>query len=292
MLISLNLSTPSPATPATRLKEASPSPVDPQSAEPTESFSALSLLGAGVAAIMNRRIPTRAPEVSPEKMAEIQSKVKPGDVLMSADMAYPGWGRMEHWTVGSSYTHAALLGDDGAVYEAVGEGVSKTTLEQFLAGRKKIAVARTGMSEEGASAATKFAQAQVGKPYDTAFDYSENASFYCSELVAKSLEAASYPIEIPMKSVFGRQAVAPDAFLKAEGTEVVYDDKSGYWANKVGYWPLAACTLGLGVLGGIMGGAGGAVLGSSSGFLGSVLVGNKIQTGHFSPSLTEIRKGK
>ena len=56
--------------------------------------------------------------------------------------------------------------------------------------------------------------------------------------------------------------------------------------------PLAVCTLGLGVLGDIIGGAGGAALGSSTGLLGSTLIGNKVQTGHFSPSLTEIRKGK
>ena len=287
MLTSLNLSTPF----ATLPKQAPPA-VAPPPAEPKESFSPMAVVGAGVAMMMNRRIPTTAPEVSAERMAEIQAKVKPGDVLMSADLAYPGWGRMEHWTVGSTYTHAALLGDDGAVYEAVGEGVSKTTLEQFLAGRKKIAVARTGMSQEGARSATQFAQDQVGKPYDNAFDYSENGGFYCSELVSKSLEAGSCPLTIPMKSVFGKQAVAPDAFLKAEGAEVVHDDQSGYWTNKLGYWPLAACTLGLGVVGGLLGGPGGALLGSSTGFLGSVLVGNKVQTGHFSPSLTEIRKGK
>ena len=290
MLISLYLSSPPTAPSARSLqpKDASTS----QCEEPKESFSPTAVIGAGVAALMNRRIPTTAPEVSQERKEEIQAMARPGDVLMSADMAYPGWGRMEHWTLGSRYTHAALMGHDGAVYEAVGEGVTKTTLEQFLSGRKKIAVARTGMSEDGVRTATQYAESQVGKPYDTAFDYSEEAGFYCSELVAKSLQAGQCPISIPMKSVFGKEAVAPDAFLKANGTQVLHDDDSGYWTNKVGYWPIAACTVGLGVAGGILGGPGAAALGSGIGFLSSVLVGNKIQTGHFSPSLTEIRGAK
>jgi hypothetical protein len=288
----LNASPSSNVRPQTNLAKKAETSPETATAEPKESFSLTRTLSTGLLGFMGRRIPSTMPEVSPEKMDELREKIKPGDVLMSADLSYPGWSRMEYWAIGSHYTHAALAGSDGFVYEAVGEGVIKTTLNEFLEGRKKIAVARPGLDEKQAETATEYAKSHLGKPYDGVFNFGSDDEFYCSELVAKSIKAADVNKAAPMGKIFGKDAVSPDVWRKTPGIEVIHDDKSNYWTNKLDYWPIAASTAALATAGHFLGGITGAVVGAGTGFVGSILVGNKIQTGHFSPSLVEIKAGK
>lgn len=265
----------------------------PASQEPQDGFSLGRTLSTAVLGFMNRRIPNTQPINSPEKIQDLKEKIKPGDVLMSCDLSYPGWSRMEYYAIGSEYTHAAFMGSDGIVYEAVGEGVIQTPIDDFLEGRKKIGVARHGLSEEDARAATDYAKSHLGKPYDGLFNFDTDNEFYCSELVAKSIAAGENKIATPQGKIFGKNAIAPDIFLKMPGAEVIHDDKSTYWGNKAAYWPVAASTVAAGVAGGLLGGGvTGAAIGAGVGLVGSILVGNKIQTGHFSPSLHELKSGK
>lgn len=280
------------ATPVANQANAEVSPADSAAEEPKDSFSLSKTMAAGLLGFMGRRIPTTFPEISPQKAQALKDKIKPGDVLMSTDMAYPGWGRMEHYAVGSEYVHAAMVGSDGKVYEANGEGVISGELDSFLKGRLKFAVVRPGLSEDDVQSATDFARSHLGKKYDGVFNTEDNTEFYCSELVSKAIASGQNPVHTPVSSLFGKKAVAPDAFLKIPGIEVVHDDGSSYWKNKIGYWPVAASTVGMGIAGQLLGGIGGAAVGAGVGFLGSVLVGNKIQTGHFSPMIAELRSGK
>ena len=292
----MNILTANQSTPSVRTKDVPVKKVAPEtaetSAEPKDGFSLTRTLATGVLGFMGRRIPSTCPETTPERAQELKSKMKPGDVLMSADLSYPGWGRMEYWAIGSHYTHAALMGDDGHVYEAVGEGVIKTTVEEFLEGRKKIAIARPGLDGEQAHTATEYAKSHLGKPYDGVFDYKSNNEFYCSELVAKACHAADPKFQAPMGKIFGKEAVSPDIWRKTPGIEVVHDEGSNYWTNKLHYWPLAAGTALTATAGYAAGGVTGALIGAAGGFVGSVLLGNKIQTGHWSPGLAELRAGK
>lgn len=284
--------TPTLAREAASKPAAEPPSGPPEAGDPKESFSLTRTLAGGVLGFMGRRIPSTLPEISTERMAELKEKIKPGDVLMSADLSYPGWGRMEYWAIGSHYTHAALMGNDGNVYEAVGEGVIKTSVEEFLEGRKKIAIARPGLNQEQAQKATEYAQSHLGKSYDGLFNYEDENEFYCSELVAKACQAADPKFEAPMGSIFGKRAVSPDIWRKTPGIEVVHDDGSNYWTNKLHYWPLGASAALSASAGYAAAGVTGAVLGAGVGLVGSILIGNKIQTGHWSPSLVEIREGK
>lgn len=260
--------------------------------EPQESWSPLQTLSKGLLGFMGRRIPTLTPEFSPEKAKVLMDQIQPGDVIMSTDMAYPGWARMEYYALGSHYIHAAFVGSDMKVYEAVGSGVLKTELEDSFKGRIKVAISRPGLSEKDTATATDFCRAQLGKSYDGTFNTEDNKEFYCSELVSKALASGDSPIATPTGSFFGKKAVAPDAFLKIPGSVTVHDDGSHYWKNKLDYWPIGAVTAGMGIAGAALGGITGAAIGAGAGFLGSVLVGNKIQTGHFSPSLAEALEGK
>lgn len=242
---------------------------------------------------MGRRIPTTYPKISEEKSKELQAKIEPGDILLTADLAYPGWARMEYWTVGSEYTHAAFVGSDRQVYEAVGSGVLKGDLDSFFEGHLKVAVLRPGLNESDVEKATDYCRQHLGKAYDGVFNTADDSEFYCSELVAKALLQIDNPVEAPTSKLLGKVAYAPDAFRHIPGIEVVHDDQSGYWKNKLGYWPLGLTAVAGGVAGHLLGGGlGGVALGAVSGFVGSVLVGNKIQTGHFSPSLADIASSK
>lgn len=241
---------------------------------------------------MGRRIPPLYPEISEEKIREICAKIKPGDVILTADLAYPGWARMEYWTVRSNHTHAAFVGNDGNVYEAVGRGVLKGKLEDFFEGRIKVAVARIGLDEGAVARATEYCQSQVGKPYDDGFVTGDDATFYCSELVAKAVEHGDPSLHVPHRSVFGKDAIGPDAFLEMPSVARVHDDGSHYWKNKLVYWPLGASAVAGGVAGAVISGIPGAVVGGFAGFLAGVMVGNAIQTGRPLPSTQQALERK
>jgi hypothetical protein len=237
---------------------------------------------------MSRRIPTTVPEIPPEKAARLKQALQPGDIILTCDCAYPGWARMEFWTVRSNYTHAAFYAGDGRVYEAVGEGVKEARLDDYFKGRMKVAIVRPPYATpRDVQAAAAFCQSQVGKPYDSIFCTGDDTEFYCSELVYKALKSLPHPIEAPSRTLLGKAVVAPDAFLDIPGAIRVHDDGSHYWKNKLGHWPLAASALAGAAAGGYLGGAVGALVGFGAGLVGSILVGNKIQTGHFLPSLHE-----
>jgi Permuted papain-like amidase enzyme, YaeF/YiiX, C92 family len=260
-------------------------------AEPQDGFSITRTLAGGLLGFMGRRLPTTYPKNSPEKCTELKLKIKPGDVLMSSDLDYPGWSRMEYFTLGSRYIHAAMVGSDGQVYEAVGEGVIKTDVDHFLEGHKKIAVARFDLDEEEVQKATDYARSHLGKSYDSVFNFADEKELYCSELVTKALAASGKVTDVPRAHFLGKEAVAPDAFLKMPQATIIHDDKCNYWTNKLTQWPLAASSVALGAAGYLLGGGvGGALAGAATGFVGSVLIGNKIQTGHYSPMIEELRK--
>lgn len=262
-----------------------PAASEEKAAEPREKFSPTRAAAGAALTFMGRRIPTTVPEVSPEKQAELKSKLKAGDVIMTCDCSYPGWARMEYWTVRSNYTHAAYYAGDGKIYEAVGGGVLETPVDDYFAGRQKFAIVRPDYkSAQDVQAATDFCKAQLGKKYDSVFNTGDDSEFYCSELVFKALKNMPNPIEAPSSSLVGKQAVAPDAFLHIPGIQVVHDDKSSFWGNKVGHWPIAAGTLGMAALGGSIGGWAGAGIGAGVGLVGTILGWNKMQTGYFLPS--------
>lgn len=270
--------------------------------EPKDSFSLGKAVSVPVLAVMGRRIPTTEPDLKESgKAEELKALIKPGDVILTADLAYPGWARMEFWTVRSNYTHAAYVGDNGNIFEAVGNGVQEVTPESFFEGRLKVAVIRPeGPDAQDVKAATDEIRKHLGKAYDGTFNTGDDSEFYCSELVSKGLKSMPNPIEVPLSSILGKPAVSVDAFLDIPNKTMVYDDKSNYWTNKLGYWPLAASAVGGAAVGGYAAtalanglvGSGGALVGFGVGLMGAILVGNRVQAGHYLPSLEELWAGK
>lgn len=101
---------------------------------------------------------------------------------------------------GMDFSHNGLLmqeNGDWFVLEAIGKGVSKTPIEDFLyrhldeQGNPKVMVGR--LKPEFRSLippAIQEAEKHLGKPYDYAFDY-DNDAFYCSELIHFAFKSAN-----------------------------------------------------------------------------------------------------
>lgn len=159
---------------------------------------------------MDRRIPTTVPAVSEQKGDLLESKLQPGDIVLTSDCAYPGWGRMEYWAVGSNYTHAAIVGNDSKIYEATGAGVIASDVDGYFKGHLKTAILRPDFvsPKKDAESITEYCKSHVGKNYDNLF-LDDDSEFYCSELVAKALTQVTEPLATPSKDVLGRKAIAP-----------------------------------------------------------------------------------
>lgn len=244
--------------------------------------------------LLDIRVPTTTKSIKPENVKKVLEDIQPGDVLLETNNAYPNWQRMEFLTMGASYTHAAMYegkdkNGEPMLLEATtgdpsGAGVIRTNLKEYFEGPIQLAVVRPQYtSPEDRDAALGYMRDQLGKPYDGKFDFSNDDAFACTELVAKALSHMPHPIEVEKTRVLGRDAVAPDSFMKLPGAEVVYTDHASFGKNMASHWPIAAAAVTTGAATWALSGS--PILGAAGflgGLFGSIAVGNKIQTGHFS----------
>lgn len=101
---------------------------------------------------------------------------------------------------GIEFSHNGLLMEESGewfVLEAIGKGVSKTPLQEFLNryldenGKPRIMVGRLKPEYQYLiPGAISEAQKHLGKPYDSAFDF-DNEAYYCSELIHFAFKAAN-----------------------------------------------------------------------------------------------------
>lgn len=242
--------------------------------------------------MLDVRVPTTTPEISEACRQQIMASIRPGDVILETDDAYPGWQLMEFFTMRSSFTHAAIYEGDGKFLEATTPGgVQRTDLDGYLHGRMHVAVIRPPYRAPGDVDATlEYARAQLGKPYDNDFNTADDREMYCAEYVYKALKASPNPIEAPVRHVMAKTVVSPDAFRKIPGSTVVYADHCSFLLNRLSHWPVYSMSLAAAATGASMAGPVGGAVGFVAGSLASILVGNRIQTGHL--NLVGDAKGK
>lgn len=119
------------------------------------------------------------------------SALREGDIVFSGCPA--GQGAAVTAATGSPYTHCGIVfNHEGQlmVLEAV-QPVRVTTLKAFLGGRHLAVIAarrlKARLKEDDIVKARKWAVAQIGRNYDTRFEWGDER-LYCSELVWKVFE--------------------------------------------------------------------------------------------------------
>jgi uncharacterized protein YycO len=257
-----------------------------------DTFTPQSLSGGGDAGslftnILDIRVPTTTKEISEENRQKILNNIQPGDIILETNNAYPGWQRFEKLFLGSNYTHAAIYEGDGKFIEATtgdpsGKGVVRSDLKEYIHGRVLYEIIRPEyQTPEDKKAALDYARSQLGKPYDSSFNLQDTNKQYCAGLVYKALQTCPHKIDVPLKKVLGRLAVAPDSFQQIKDKKIVYSDNASFIKNMASHYPVALGTLAAAAIAGVVLGPIAAVGGFVGGLLFSVALGNKIQTGHF-----------
>lgn len=142
-----------------------------------------------------------------------------GDVLLSYTK-----GHLTNLFIAGEFKHAAMV-CDGCVIEAIGEGVVKTALFDFLRTKDRVALLRPNFCTAFESmSAAEIAKQFIGYQYDYLFE-AGNKQFYCSELWIYC-----YNLIIgnrnPFKAEYEKRMVEPNDFFKAkEKFILVYDSK-------------------------------------------------------------------
>ena len=247
--------------------------------------------------ILDIRVPTTTPEFPEASKKAILDSIQPGDIILETNNAYPHWQRMEMVTLHSVFSHAAIFEEkkDGKYFflEATtgeGAGVIRTDLSEYMTGPIKMAVIRPDYkTPEDRDAALDYCRKQLGKPYDSRFDFSDDSSYACTELVSKALKNMPNPIAVGEHKVLGRSAVGPDDFLKIPNAKIIYKDNCTLVKNLATHWPVVAGGLVAAAAAGIPAGlafggwaaAGAGLAGMALGTTAATLVGNKMQTGYF-----------
>jgi uncharacterized protein YycO len=152
--------------------------------------------------------------------------VKTGDVVLQTSTS--SQSKAIQLATGSPYSHVGLIevAKDGTfVLEAI-QPVSRTPWSKWRkrgVGGKVTVLRTTGVSDEKLSNAIAAARAELGKPYDFAFGWGDNA-LYCSELVRKAFERGA-GIELgKLQRLDSLHIAGVDAALKARyGTSVPLD---------------------------------------------------------------------
>jgi uncharacterized protein YycO len=60
-----------------------------------------------------------------------------------------------------------------------------------------------------------FCRSQIGKPYDYELNSESNENMYCSELVAKAINAVTYRNYLSMRERFGLMTITPQDLYEA-----------------------------------------------------------------------------
>jgi len=184
-----------------------------------------------------------AHKLSAAEQQAIITMLKEGDILLVSNKLFPQLQFVEAVMGSPQYSHAAIYEGENSVIEATtfhpsGCGVARTTINDFLSGRKNICVVRPAYPSEY-NKETMFAwlQQQLGKPYDYAFSTKNDSAMYCSKLVAKAMRVAGFPIE-KTRFLWCKQYL-PDAFMCQSGMTTVYSKQRKMIFGKIIYFLLS-----------------------------------------------------
>jgi uncharacterized protein YycO len=165
---------------------------------------------------------------------EIESLLQHGDVILSTS-----YGHLSNLVNPSKWKHALMyIGKENNIpyiIEAVGDGVVKKSLAQWLSSKDEICVLRFRDSILDATQklnATLWIREQLGKPYDYSFDSQTQdkfKNFYCSELVYYSIKSSNPEAKIDLRDTNGILTITPSDYYNMIGKKnyLVYEFYNG-----------------------------------------------------------------
>lgn len=118
-------------------------------------------------------------------------------------------------------TQSDTYGHVPRVLEAIGEGVTFTTLEHSAAA-DSIAVLRPNLSRVDVAQAIIRSYHYSGRPYDFNFDFRTDAELVCSELIYKAYQKSNghAGLDLPLFEVVGRPLISPNEIARLFDNEL------------------------------------------------------------------------
>jgi uncharacterized protein YycO len=174
-------------------------------------------------ALVDVRLRKRVRRLSENEKMYVASLIRPGDILIDSNDAYPGWQLLTKIFLGSDWVHMGYYVGDGKVVDAGREThVAEITLNRFLR-TSRVAILRPEYYEQDdLAAALACAREFVGKPYNRSLNLANLDDVYCTQMMREVLQRMPHPIEIRSTNVLGRHIVSPDAFLDNAAISVIF----------------------------------------------------------------------
>lgn len=155
------------------------------------------------------------PKVTYEFYLEVASKIEVGDVLLSLEDL-----KFTNLLIPGFWSHAAIYAGDGWVMEAVGSGVQKVALVQWVLDKDHVAVRRFNTPKDKRERAGKMAMSHDGEPYDYQMG-GNNEAWYCAELVYCMHDEVTPGLPFELKETWGVKTVTPQDFWNATALETI-----------------------------------------------------------------------
>lgn len=194
----------------------------------------------------NKYRPSKQPAITQERIAEMISKLQPGDILIErknwyySNLFLPGFWKHGLLYCGTlddlhdfgldtdpvvkkyiaEYGKPNAQGDVPRVLEAISEGVVATPMEEATEG-DYVAAFRPRASEDQIKKAIRTAFSHFGKPYDFEFNFQTADKIVCTELLYRSFYDF---LSFPLRKFLGRWIFSGDDLVgmfaaeRAKGT--------------------------------------------------------------------------
>lgn len=156
---------------------------------------------------------------------KVQPLMRPGDILLRRTEGSSG-----NFFIPSWWKHAAIYTGHGEVVEATFAGVQQNKLEDFFTHGDHVMILRPKDSKRSdGKAVARWAEAQVGKPYDFDVNFKDRARLMCTELVYHALNMALGKELVAPSGL--TQSVVSDDFVNSENFELIWVSKEGVESN-------------------------------------------------------------
>ena len=155
--------------------------------------------------------------------ATLQSIIEPGDIVLRMYKHHLIQG-----IIPGFYSHASIYIGNNTIIHSVGEGVCSIDLFDYCK-CDGIALIRPNTSKQVKSSAIDYCKAQLGKKYDFFFNFCDEETYSCTELVYWAYENKINTKPKIYKKLFGllkKEIIEPDDFIQDKHCDLIWESSS------------------------------------------------------------------